>query len=256
MDRTFRVAQDLEMTITIEGDGRPAMVLHGGGGPLTVAAISAHLARDMQVFTPVHPGWNATPRPARFNRVADIAKAYLAFLKAEGLQDVLLVGSSMGGWLAAEMASTDRDGLIGAIVLINAVGIEVPDQPMPNFFGLSPREIAEHSFFDPNRFFVDPATMPPERIAAQRANIATLQVYAGTPYMHDPSLADRLGGIKVPALLVWGEGDRIVTPAYGRTFAKAIPDAEFASVLRAGHLPQIEQPEATFALIDRFLGTL
>jgi pimeloyl-ACP methyl ester carboxylesterase len=252
MNRIFHAADDLELTMTEDGTGRTALVLHGGGGPFTVAAISAHLAQNMQVLTPTHPGWSGTQRPDRVNRVADIADAYLQFLAAQGLRDVLIVGSSMGGWIAAEMASRDSAGLVGAIVMINAVGIEVPGQPIPNFFGLTPRQIAEHSFFEPDRFFVDPSTLPPERVALQRANIDVMRVYAGNPYMHDPSLQDRLAAVTVPVLLVWGEADKIATAAYGRAFADAFPNAEFAVVPRAGHLPQIEQPEATFALIDRF----
>lgn len=252
MDQVFKVANDLDINFIKDGVGRPALVLHGGGGPFTVAAISAHLAKSMQVFTPTHPGWNGTMRPERFNKVADLADAYLTFLQQSGLRDVLIIGSSVGGWIAAEMASRDHAGLVGAVVLINSVGIEVPGQPMPNFFGLTPRQIAEHSFFDPDRFYVDPSTFPPERVAQQKANIVTMRVFAGAPYMHDPSLQDRLAVVKVPTLLIWGEADRIVTPAYGRAFAAAFTAAAFALVPRAGHLPQMERPDETFALIDRF----
>jgi len=86
--------------------------------------------------------------------------------------------------------------------------------------------------------------------------MTTLRVYAGDPYMHDPALAGRLAAITVPTLVLWGEADRIATPGYGRAFAAAIPGARFEIVERAGHLPQLEQPEATFAAIDEFLAGL
>jgi pimeloyl-ACP methyl ester carboxylesterase len=84
--------------------------------------------------------------------------------------------------------------------------------------------------------------------------MATMRVLAGDPYMHDPSMLGRLGEVSIPTLVLWGESDRIVTPDYGRALAAAIPNARFEIVRKAGHLPQIEQPEATFRSIDGFLG--
>jgi len=242
---------DLALTMTDEGRGRPALVLHGGGGPATVAAISAHLGKTMRVLTPTHPGWNGTPRPERLDGIDDLASLYLRHLAAQGLRDVLVVGSSIGGWLAAEMASRDDAGLIGGLVLINAVGVDIEGEPITDFFSLDPRGIAEHCYFDPDRFYVDPASVPPERAALQRGNIATLKVLAGDR-MYDPTLLARLRNVHAPTLVLWGEADRIVTPGYGLAFASGFPNARFEIVPRAGHLPQLEQPDATFALIDGF----
>ena len=88
---------------------------------------------------------------------------------------------------------------------------------------------------------------------AQAANVASLQALAGDPYMHDPSLPVRLGDITAPALVIWGDDDGIASPGYGRAYAASIPGARFELVADAGHLPQIEQPAATFELIDAFL---
>ena len=179
---------------------------------------------------------------------------YLRLLRDRGYRDVTLVGSSVGGWIAAEMAVRDNAGLVGRVVIINGTGILVPEAPMPDFFSLTPRQITEHSFHEPDRFYVDPATLPAERVAAQRGNIATLKALTSEPYMHDPKLQRRLGLVDVPVLVLWGESDRIVTPAYGRAFAAALPKGRFELVERAGHLPQLERPEATFAAIDAFLA--
>jgi pimeloyl-ACP methyl ester carboxylesterase len=112
--------------------------------------------------------------------------------------------------------------------------------------------VVEHSFHDPDRFFVDPATLSPEQIGTQQANMASLRALAGDPYMHDPSLHDRLADVRTPTLVIWGDSDGIATPAYGRAYAGAFPDATFELVADAGHLPQIEQPAATLALIDAY----
>ena len=102
---------------------------------------------------------------------------------------MLVIGSSIGGWIASEMAVRDRGARISGLVLIDAVGIEVDGEPITDFFALDPRGVFEHSFHDPDRFFVDPATLTPEQIATQQANMASLRAVAGDPYMHDPWLA-------------------------------------------------------------------
>lgn len=243
----------IELTMSEAGAGTPVLVLHGGGGPATVAGLAEHLAQQHHVLAPTHPGWNGTSRPDWLSGIDDLAMVYLAELRRRGLRDVSLVGSSVGGWLAAEMAVRDLGGLIGRLVVIDGVGVEVPGEVPVDFFSLTPRGIAEHSYHDPDRFFVDPATLPPERVALQRGNIATLRAIAGTS-MTDPKLLRRLGDVVIPALVLWGESDRIATPAYGRAMAAAFGNGRFQLLEKAGHLPQLEQPEATFAALDAFLA--
>ena len=246
----------LELKISELGGGRPVLVLHGGGGPATVAGLAAHLAERNHVLLPTHPGWNGVPRPDRLDSIEDLAMLYLRELHGRGWRDVLVVGSSVGGWIGAEMAWRDVARLIGGLVLIDATGVLIPDEPMPHFFSLTPRGIAEHSYYEPDKFFVDPTTLPAERLATVRGNLATLKLLAGEPYMHDPKLLRRMEDVTIPVLAVWGDSDRIVTPRYGRAFAAAFPNARFELVAKAGHLPQLEQPQATFSLIDRFISDL
>lgn len=84
--------------------------------------------------------------------------------------------------------------------------------------------------------------------------MATMRVVAGDPYMHDPKLLRRLGRVQIPALAIWGDSDRIVTPAPGTAYAAAFPNARFEIVKNAGHVLRIEQPAATFALVDDFVN--
>jgi pimeloyl-ACP methyl ester carboxylesterase len=251
--RTIELRPDLPLTVAEGGVGRPALVLHGGGGAMTVAPIAGHLAERMRTLTPTHPGWDGAPRPDSIGSVADLAAAYLELLAAEGLENVLVVGSSLGGWLGAAMAAADGGARIGALVLIDAVGIEAEGEPITDFYALDARGIAEHAFHDADAYYVDPDTIPPEQAAQMAANMATMRALAGEPYLVDPGLAERLGAIAVPTLVIWGESDGIATPAYGRAFAAAIPAARFELVADAGHLPQIEQPAATNALLDSFI---
>lgn len=252
--KTINLSPDLDLTLTEAGVGRPALILHGGGGPFTVAGIADHLASAGKIHTilPTHPGWNGTPRPDWLDSINKLADIYINYLADSDLRNVLVIGSSLGGWIGADMALSDTDGRISGLVLIDAVGIEVPGEPIRDFFALNAKEVAEYSYHDAQRFYQDPTQIPPAQLAVRQANMATMRVVAGDPYMHDPQLLGQLGNVKITVLALWGDSDRIVTPAYGQAFATAFPNSRFEIVKEAGHLPQIEQPAATFALIDRF----
>lgn len=247
------MGRKIDVKIEEIGSGRDVLVLHGGGGPVTVAGLAAHLGQSAHVLTPTHPGWNGTERPEWIAGVDDLAMLYLRLLRDRGMRDVTVVGSSMGGWIALEMAVRDLAGLIGRIVVIDGIGIEVAGMPGADFFSLTPRGVAEHAYYEPDKFFVDPATLPPAQVAMMRDNMAALGAVAGAQ-MFDPKLRGRLADVDIPALVAWGESDRIQTPAYGREVAAALPNARFALIERAGHLPQLERPEATFKVIDAFLA--
>ena len=234
-----------------------ALVLHGGGGPFTVAALAAHLATTHRVLTPTLPGWNGTERPGALAHVADLASAYLVLLSDLDLKDVLVVGSSLGGWIASEMAARDEADLVGRVVVIDGAGVKVEGEDVVDFFRLTPKQIAEHSWHDADKFFIEPATLTPAQLATQRSNLQTMRALAGDPYMHDPGLLSRLDSVEIPVLVIWGESDRLFTPEYGRAYAAAFgrsrgAHARFELIREAGHLPHLERPAATLAAIDAF----
>jgi len=204
----------------------------------------------MHTIIPTHPGWNGAARPEWLTGIDDLALAYLHYLEDKDLRNVLVIGSSMGGWIGSEMAVRDGGGRISGLILIDAVGIEVLAHPIRDFFALDPRGVAKYAWHDSDRFYIDPATVPAEQAARTKANMATMRAIAGE--MYDPKLVRRLARVSVPVLAVWGDSDGIVTPAYGAAYAAAFQNGRIEVVKDAGHLPQIEQPAATFALIDAF----
>jgi len=237
---------------------RTALVLHGGGGPRTVAPVVGHLAATMHAIAPTHPGWDGTTRPDTLTSIAQLATAYLTRLLEHKEHNVVLIGSSIGGWIALEMAvqaAHDQRyaGLIAAVIDIDGVGAEVEGEPVADFFALDARALAEAAWHNPKRGYTDPAGLADEQRAIQQANKRTIAAVAGTS-MSDPTLLSRLAAVSVPTLVVWGESDRIVTPAYGRAVDHAIPGAQFAEIPKAGHLPHLEAPDATWAAIDAFLA--
>jgi pimeloyl-ACP methyl ester carboxylesterase len=230
---------DVDVTLSERGEGHPFLLLHGGAGPVTVTAWADKLAeaRHARVLTPVDPGFDGTPRPRGLDSAGAVARLYVALLDQLGLADVSVVGNSIGGWIAAEMAIVGS-GRVSSYVLVDAVGIEGPGDPVANFFNLTPEQVTQRVYYDPSAFAADPV------LPAAAGNRAALAVYAGTA---DPTLAGRLAGVAAPVLVVWGEADRIVDPDYGRSYAAAIPGARFQLLRRTGHQPQIETPDA---LID------
>jgi pimeloyl-ACP methyl ester carboxylesterase len=231
-----------QVTFDDRGQGRTFLLLHGGGGPLTVNGFADLLAtsKPARVITPTHPGFAGTPRPDSLSSVRDLAALYRALLDEIDVTDVTVIGNSIGGWIAAEMALLDTTP-ITSFVLVDAVGIQVPGHPIADFFSLTPRQVAELSYHDPDRFGIDPTKLPPEAQKLMAGNRASLAVYAGSA-MNDGHLAERLGRVTKPTLVVWGDSDRIADTDYGRAYADAIPGAQFQLLPKTGHLPQIETP--------------
>src|SRR6202158_6373315 len=157
----------VEVSVTDKGEGRPFLLLHGGGGPMTVNGFADLLAaqRPARVITPTHPGFGGTPRPDSLASVPGLAALYIELLTELDLRDVTVVGNSIGGWIAAEMAVLDTNR-ISSFVLVDAVAIEVPGHPIADFFSLTPKQVAELSYHDPERFGIDPSKLSTEALAA------------------------------------------------------------------------------------------
>ncbi|MGC5165701.1 alpha/beta fold hydrolase [Luteimicrobium sp. DT211] len=240
------------MTLSDVGAGVPVLLLHGGGGPASVAPFAPRLAERLgaRVLTPTHPGFAGTERPGGVRTVPQLASLYARLLDELGLDDVTVVGNSIGGWVAQELGLLGSPR-VGRLVLVDSVGVDVPRHPVADFFSLTFPELARLSYHDPERFRIDPDALPAEARAVLAANRSALAVYAGDG-MTDPTLLPRLGGIAVPTLVVWGEDDRIADPDYGQALAEAVPGARFELLPRTGHLPQLETPDDLADVVARF----
>lgn len=242
----------VEVTVADYGSGRPFLLLHGGAGPQSVTGFAEKLtaAHTVRVLAPTHPGFGGTPRPGALNSVAGLAALYNTLLD---LHDVTVIGNSIGGWITAEIALL-KSPRVSGIVLIDAVGIEVPGHPVADFFSLTMDQVFQLSFHNPEPFRIDPATLPPAAQAIAASNRTAIGVYAGTA-MTDLTLAGRLGWLKIPALVLWGRSDGIVDIDYGRAYAAAIPMARFQLLPDTGHSPQLETPGQVIRAIWASAGT-
>lgn len=232
----------IELTVDDQPGGLPPyLVLHGGAGARSMAGFAGLLGSrtGVRVLVPTHPGFSGTPRPPGLATTRDLAGLYVALLDRLDLDGVTVLGNSFGGWLAAEIALLGSPRIDRA-VLVDAIGLEVPGHPLADVAAMSPAELTAHSWHDPARA---------PKASGPSPDVAALAAYTG-PGMNDPTLRDRLRGIEIPVQVIWGASDRIVDTAHARAFADAIPEAKLTVLPEAGHLPQLETPEALLAAIS------
>lgn len=220
---------------------RPFLLLHGGAGPGSVAGFGDLLAARLhtRVLVPTHPGFAGTARPDDLAGIPALAALYADLLERLDVWDVTVIGNSIGGWVAAELALLGSPRVSGA-VLVNAVGLDVPEHPIADIRGLAPAELAKLSFREPERFPPDPSRPGPD--------LTALAAYTGMS-MSDPTLRERLAQLDLPVKVVWGAADGIADAEFGRAYADAIPGATFTLIEGAGHLPQLETPEELLAAV-------
>lgn len=246
---------DLEV-ITV-GDGQPVLALHGGNGPFGAAPFVKALGARHRVIVPSHPGFGYSSRPDHVDKIDDVAYVYLDLLETLDLRDVVVMGFSIGGWIAAEIA-TKCLHRIAKVVMVGAVGIKLGDREtrdFPDVFAMSAEQLSQLAFHDPEKAKIDFSAMSDETLRLVSRNRETFALYAWEPYLHNPKLLSRLHRITVPALFLWGESDGLVRPEYGRRYSEIVPHGEFDIVARAGHAPHLEQPHSFTQRVLEFLAS-
>jgi pimeloyl-ACP methyl ester carboxylesterase len=236
------------------GSGRPLVYLHAEDHFELAKPFLERLARKFRVTAPRHPGFGASPR-GEFRSVDDLAYLYLDLLERPEFKDAVVVGSSLGGWIALEAAARCSERL-GRLVLIGSVGIKFGDREHRDFqdiFGSSDENIRRWTFADPARSLPDYTKLPPEALEGLARDRHAAAVYCWRPYMHNPTLKRWLHRVKTPTLVLWGEKDGFASPKHGEKLAAALPDAKLKVVRGAGHFPEIEQVDETVGALESFV---
>ncbi len=246
-----------DLAVIKGGSGRPLLVLHEEMGHPGWLKWHTELARDHSLLIPLHPGFGITPRADWIWNVRDLAGFYARFVREQKLAPVDVIGFSLGGWVAAEMAANNQDQF-RRMVLVGAAGIRPPQGEILDIFQLmAPAELAA-SVLDPDNTpefdqlygGIGPAAF--ELWEDARAETARL---AWVPYMHNPSLPHLLGVIdKLPTLIVWGREDGVVPLSAGEAYNKAITGSRLVVLDKCGHRPEIEQQAAFVREVKGFLG--
>jgi pimeloyl-ACP methyl ester carboxylesterase len=232
--------------------------LHPAGGPGWDPFLDA-LAERHTVYAPDHPGTGDTARDAihRVPSLWDLVLVYDELLDGLGLEQVPLVGSSFGGMMACELAA-HRRGAISALVLLDPIGLWRDDAPVAQYMTMTPDELAEVLFHDPKGPVAQAAMALPSdqgEMAVAMADAVWAMGATGKFVwpIPDKGLARRMHRITAPALIIWGEEDRLVSPVYAQEFADRLGEARVEIVAGAGHVPQLERLDAVVPLVLDFL---
>jgi pimeloyl-ACP methyl ester carboxylesterase len=243
-----------EVAYRRRGTGAPLLWLHGAGGIDGWTPGLERLAETFDVIVPDHPGWGASDVPPWLDNIHDLAYFYLDFLAALGLAGVHLAGTSIGGWIACELAVRNTARL-RTLTLIAPAGLRVAGLERFDVF-LATRESMTRALFHDQTLADRALALPvtPEALdAALKNRFATARV-AWQPRLYDPHLAKWLHRIDVPALVLWGENDAVLPPALQAEFVRLIPGARAATIPNCGHMPLIERPGEAVAQIAAFIA--
>ena len=231
------------------GVGAPLLFLHGAGGVAGWMPWMDKLAAAYDLIVPDHPGWGQSDMPEWFDNVHDLAYFYLDFMDELGLTKVHLVGSSIGGWIACEIAIRNT-GRLATMTLVDPAGLRVAGVQRFDIFLASPEALTRALYHDPAIAERQLATPP----AGDQIDVFLRNRYATArvgwqPRLYDPHLAKWLHRVDIPTLVVWGENDRIFPVAMQAEFLRLIPGAQASTIPQCGHLPHVE---CTDAFVDHF----
>lgn len=242
-----------------KGSGEPLLWLHNAGGlnrgwTPELEALSKHY----DVIAPVHPGWDDTPGLDKIDDIHDLVLYYQDVIDALGLTSLFLGGHSIGGMFALELAAA-RPDLFKKVVVVAPVGLWIPETPVTDMFILLPHELPSYLFGDLNNPVVAQLFTPPAD-EDELANMMYLQLanFSATGKfiwpIPDKGLKKRLHRIKAPTLILWGDKDRLVPPAYGELFASKIAKSQLVIIPNTGHMLPIENTPAFEKEVTAFLG--
>jgi pimeloyl-ACP methyl ester carboxylesterase len=249
------------------GTGAPIVYLHSAMGEGPGLPFLEELARSNDVIAPVFPGFAESEGIGEVDDMEDAVFHTLDLFDQLGLASVAMVGLSLGGWMAAEVA-TRYPERVTRLVLVNPAGLYLPDAPVTDIFGKPPAELAAVLFADQSHpiaqmmhalaeRYDDPSSMadiPLELLVPMMKSMAATAKLGWDPYLHNPKLPRRLHRITAPTLIVHGTGDKLIARAHAEAYAAAIPNARTADVDGGGHMLPLEKPAELLQLVKAFLA--
>ena len=235
------------------GSGEPMLFLHGASGvPGWIPTFQA-LSKTHDLMVPDHPTYGLSDEPDWLDRMEDLAMFYLDFLDQMDLEVVHLVGNSLGGWLAMEIAVRNCTRL-KSLTLVGAAGIRIAGKPIADIFMMDPDDLVREIFVD--QTYADNILnmeLTEEQMDIQIRNRVATARLGWQPRLFNPNLRKWLHRITVPTHVIWGDTDKIVDPAYAAEFGEIISGSEVTIIEKAGHLPHIEKSEHFVEAVSGFL---
>ena len=240
------------------GSGRPLLFLHGGGGFGTYDPTSSPMAEGRTVYAPSIPGFFGTPRPGWIYSITDVAHFTLELARELGLDDYVVAGHSIGGWIAAEMAAMGGSDING-LILIDAAGIRPSNSEIAEVMMVGAATRLQLAFHNPEQvphYEHFTRELTPVEVTSDHSNREMLSRLAWKPYLHNPSLPHYLTKVQARTLIVWGANDAIIPLECGEIFRGSIPGSQLSIINECGHSPQMEKPDEFNAVVSAFLGRL
>lgn len=237
-----------------KGSGTPVVILHGAGGPEMWLDYIERWPESNEVILAEHPGFGKAGLPAWLETVDDLAYSYLDLFGELGLADMHLVGHSLGGWLAMELAVRNCAAL-RSLTLVSAPGVRVEGVRIADNFLWTPEEAARALFANPELRARHLAHVPGSDERLQRLRrMKTVAKLVWNPRWYNPVLAKWLHRISCPTQVVWGREDGFIPPAYASALAAMIPGATLAWIDECGHVPHLERPAAFAQILAGFFA--
>ena len=247
----------LDLEYLDEGQGPVILYLHSSEGASPDIALVQQLAKTNRVVMPALPGFGLSETASYISSVDDMSYACLDLLDALDLRDVTVVGSSIGGWLAVELA-TKGSNRIGRLVLDNPLGLrfrsQATERQFPDIFQDLPAQWS--AYFSAKEPTDERDWVSAEGDAALRAarNREAFVKVAWSPYLHNPKLSGRIHRASVPALVLWGDQDKLASREYAQSFADALPNAQLKVIAGAGHFAFHDNADAVASAVLEFAG--
>lgn len=229
------------------GEGEPLVFLHGAGGMTADDPILKELSSRFHVYAPFLPGYGETEECESLRDMLDFALHGWDVVEALGVKNPILVGHSMGGMIAAEMAALAPND-VSRLALICPAGLWMDDHPIADMFSLLPFEMPKYLFHDAEAGAAlmtsglkmdDPKFLQDYLIRNARQMGMAGKLLFPIP---DRGLAERLYRVKAKTVIVWGDSDRLIPPVYGPAFQSAISGSTLVKVPEAGHMVIVEKP--------------
>jgi len=240
-----------------DGHGAPLLYLHGAGGLRGWDPYLAALATSFTVYAPAHPGFESSSGLEHIDDIIDLEIFYNDFLDAIGIESVHVVGHSMGGMLAAELAACSPHR-VRKLVLVNAVGLWLDTHPVADFFAMTPEQLGVALWHDPNSEVAKTMMAVPQDEQAQLAAYLVRMQHLSTAGkflwpIPDKGLKKRIHRIKAQTLIVWGQSDGLAPVVYAEEFHKRIPGSQVTILQRCAHMPMYEDPTGFVSAVSTFL---
>ena len=255
MSPVRKTVGDFDVRVWSGGVGSPVLYLHGfeqhpGDAPFLQRLMTSH-----EVIAPECPGYGSSTGFEHLHDLQDLILHTRELLASFGKGPVDLIGHSLGGMFAAELAIA-APHLVRKLVLVSPYGLWMDEQPLPDPFVLMPDAFAKAKWHDPSKAANETSAFDPAD-GDSPANYRTINLTTASKFMWpipDRGLARRLRYVAAPTLVIHGESDRLVPPVYENAWIAGLPNVKTLRIADAGHMPMVEAEDAFINAVNDFLG--